>query len=67
MLLGVVPDPPELAVCAEQAEQENFLGASRGAPEPLAVCRCERHALLRDTARISQLEPGLRDAVLSLY
>ena len=29
--------------------------------------RCESPVLLTDTARISQLEPGLRDAVLSLY
>jgi methylase of polypeptide subunit release factors len=67
MLLQVAADLSELLVCAEQAEQENILGASRGAPEPLAVWRCERPVLLTDTARISQLEPGLRDAVLSLY
>jgi hypothetical protein len=53
MLLRVAPDPSELAVCAEQAERKNILGASRGAPEPLAVCRCERPVLLTDTARIS--------------
>jgi len=31
------------------------------------VWRCERPVLLTDTARISQLEPGPRDAVLSVY
>jgi release factor glutamine methyltransferase len=67
MLLRVTADLSDLVVCADQAEQENILGASRGAPEPLAVWRCERPVLLTDTARISQLEPGLRDAVLSLY
>jgi tRNA1(Val) A37 N6-methylase TrmN6 len=67
MLLRVAPDLSELAVCAEQAEQEHILGASRGVPEALAVWRCERPVLLTDTARISQLEPGVRDAVLSLY
>jgi hypothetical protein len=64
MLLRVVPGPSQLAVCAEQ---DNIVGASRGAPEPLAVCRCERPVLLTHTARISQLESGLRDTGLSLY
>jgi hypothetical protein len=54
-------------VGAERAEQENILGASRGVPEALAGWRCEHSVLLTDTARISQLEPGLRDAVRSLY
>jgi release factor glutamine methyltransferase len=67
MLLRVAPDLSELVVCAEQAEQEDILGASRGAREALPVWRCERPVLLTDTARISQLEPGVRDAVLSLY
>ena len=67
MLLRVAPGLSELEVCVEQAEQENILGATRGAPEALAVWRRERPVLLTDTARISRLEPGLRDAVLSLY
>ena len=67
MLLRVAADLSELVVCAERAEHENILGASRGAPEALAVWRCERAVLLTDTARISQPEPGLRDAVLSTY
>jgi len=67
MLIRVAPDLSELVVCADRAEQENILGAGRGTAEPLAVWRCERPALLTDTARISQLEPGRRDAVLSLY
>ena len=66
MLLRVAPDLSELDVCAEQADQENILGASRGVPEPLVVWRCQRPVLLTDTARVSQLEPRLRDAVLSL-
>jgi len=67
MLLRVTPDLSEIVVCAEQAEQENILGASRGTAEPLEVWRCENPVLLTDTARIAQLEPGLRDAVLALY
>jgi tRNA1(Val) A37 N6-methylase TrmN6 len=67
MLLRVGPDLSELVVCAEQAEQENILGASRGTLEPLEVWRSENPVLLTDTARIAQLEPGLRDAVLALY
>jgi tRNA1(Val) A37 N6-methylase TrmN6 len=67
MQLRVAPDLSELVVCAEQAEQENILGASKGAPEPLEVWRCEHPVLLTDTARIARLEPGLRDAVLALY
>jgi hypothetical protein len=67
MLIRVAPDLSEFVVCADQAGQENILGAGRGTAEPLAVWRCERPVLLTDTARISQLEPGLRDAVLSLY
>jgi hypothetical protein len=42
MLLRVAPGLSELEVCVEQAEQENILGATRGAPEALAVWRCER-------------------------
>ena len=67
MLLRVAPDLSEVVVCAEQAEQESILGASRGTAEPLEVWRCENPVLLTDTARIAQLEPGLRDAVLALY
>jgi len=67
MLLRVATDLSELVVGAEQAEQENILGADRGVPEPLEVWRCEHPVLLTDTARIAALEPGLRDAVLALY
>ena len=67
MLLRVATDLSELVVGAEQAEQENILGADRGVPEPLEVWRCEHPVLLTDTARIATLEPGLRDAVLALY
>src|SRR5215471_9222866 len=67
MLLRVATDLSELVVGAEQAEQENILGASRGVREPLEVWRCEHPVLLTDTARIGALEPGLRDAVLALY
>jgi SAM-dependent methyltransferase len=67
MLLRVATDLSELLVCAEQAEQESILGASHGAPEPLEVWRCEHPVLLTDTARITALEPGLRDTVLALY
>ena len=66
MLLRVARDLSELVVCPERAEHENILGASRGVPEPLVVWRCQRPVLLTDTARVSQLEPRLRDAVLSL-
>jgi hypothetical protein len=41
MVLRVAPDLSELVVCAEQAEQENILGAGRGVPEALAVWRRE--------------------------
>ena len=64
MLLRVAPDLSELVVWAEQAEQENILGAGRGVPVALAVWRRERPVLLTATARSSQLEPGPRDAVL---
>jgi hypothetical protein len=37
MLLRVAADLSELVVGAEQAEQENILGADRGVPEPLEV------------------------------
>jgi hypothetical protein len=67
MLLRVAPDLSELVVCAEQAEQENILAAGRGVQESLAVLRRERPVLLTDTARSSQLEPGPRDTVLSVY
>ena len=62
MLLRVARDLSELVVCPERAEHENILGASRGVPEPLVVWRCQRPVLLTDTTRVSQLEPGLRDA-----
>jgi len=58
MLLRVATDLSELVVGAEQAEQENILGADRGVPEPLEVWRCEHPVLLTDTARIAGLEPG---------
>src|SRR5262249_20754418 len=61
MLRRVAPDLSALAVCADQ---ENSLGASRGAPEALSGVALRAPVLLTDTARISQLEPGLRDAVL---
>jgi SAM-dependent methyltransferase len=67
MLLRVATDLSELVVCAEQAEQENVLGASHSLHEPLEVWRCERPVLLTDTAQITALEPGLRDTVLALY
>jgi len=67
MLLRVASDLSELVVCAECSEQESILGASRGRPEPLEVWRCPDPVLLTDTARIAQLEPGLRDAVFALY
>jgi SAM-dependent methyltransferase len=67
MLLQVATDLSELIVCAEPAEQENILGVSRGGPGPLQVWRCEHPVLLTDTAQITALEPGLRDAVLALY
>jgi tRNA1(Val) A37 N6-methylase TrmN6 len=67
VLLRVASDLSELIVCAEHSEQESILGASRGTPEPLEVWRCPEPVLLTDTARIAQLEPGLRDAVFALY
>ena len=66
MLLRVAPDLSELVVCAEQAEQENILGARQESPSGSRWDPASARVLLTDTARVSQLEPRLRDAVLSV-
>ena len=51
MLLRVAPDLSELVVCAEQAEQENILGARQESPSGSRWDPASARVLLTDTAR----------------
>jgi hypothetical protein len=67
VIIDVAVDLSKLTVLAERSEQETILGARAGAEEPLEVWSCPDPVLLTDTARIGQLQAGLRDAVIALY
>lgn len=67
MIIEITDDLSWLHLYAQTQEQANILGSAHPSAEPLKVWSCPDPVLLTDTARISELRPGLRDAVFTLY